>query len=522
MFKPSFLKFIAFTGLAFSIACIKDPKIANYTPTIAAPLVNSTLSMQDLLARTDTSDLIIVDPVTQLLALNYTNDDLDFGLSDIYDPTNISFSTSIPFGSDVASTTPGGELTISGNLVVPVGLPIELYEANFSTLDIIVSASSTFNHEIEIDFSLNKLTKNQTAYTASINTPILGNDTDQQDFSNSELSFEDNGQPNKAALSYTLKVKTNGAPISQNDAITLDFNFNNIQLENVVFNPGNVSVTIPEDSVILKVFRHASNFNIDFGFSDPQVLIDIYNGTELPYQFTINELSVLDVVSDQQTDLLLNNFPNPFDVAGGTSNQPSTTNLLINKNNSNIVDVISPNEKLIRFGLGASTQAVANQRYTLSATDRIAIDLQAKIPLKGFVSDYVLSSDVEVDLSDLEETVIDGGIRYHIVNNFPAGVHIMVYYEDENGNDIGQLTDQPIVLLEAPAVDGIGKITQPTITSGDITLTEAEFELLFSANKLRLEATLGTTGSDTRSEVGIFLDNFIDVKLGVKARINAN
>jgi hypothetical protein len=478
--------------------------------------------MQDLLARTDTNDLIVVDPVSKLLALNYTNNDLDFGLSDIYSATDITFSTSIPFGSNVASTTPGEELSISGDIIIPVGLPIDLYEANFSDLDISVTANSSFSHSVEIEFSLNKLTKNNTAYSESLNIPPFAGISSEKDFSDAELSFEDNGQPNKAALSFTLKIITNGSAIDQNDAVDLDFEFNNVLLKNIVFNPGNIGITIPEDSVLLKVFRHASNFDIDFGFSDPQALINIYNGTELPYQFTINELSVLDVVSDNTTDLLLNNFPNPFDVAGGTNNQPSTTNLVIDKNNSNIKEVLSPNEKLIRFGLGAATQAVNGQRYTLNATDRIAIDLQAKIPLKGFVKDYVLTSSIEVDLSNLEDQIIDGGLRYHIVNNFPAGVEIMIFYEDEDGNDTGQLTENPITLLKAPAVDGIGKITQPTVTAADINLTEAQFDQLFSAHKLRLEATLGTTGSDTQSEVGIFLDNSIEIQFGVKARINAN
>lgn len=521
MSKSSFLKLMVCASLFFATACIKDPKIANYTPTIAVPLVNSNLSMQDLLARTDTSDLIIVDPSTQLLALNYTNDDLDFGLSDIYSPVDINFSTRIEFGSNVASTTPGEELSISGNIIIPVGLPIDLYAANFESLEIAVAANSSFSHEVEIAFSLNKLTQNQVAYSATLNTPALGSASDQKDFSNSELSFEDNGQPNKAALSFTLKVKTNGSPINQNDAIDLDFSFNNLFIENIVFNPGTVGITIPEDSVLLKVFRHAANFDIDFGFSDPQALINIYNGTELPYQFTINELSVLDVIKDEKTDLLLNNFPNPFDVPGGNSNSPSISKLVVDKTNSNIKDVLSPNEKLIRFGLGASTQAVNGQRYTLSANDRIAIDLQAKIPLQGYLKDYVLSSDVEVDLSSLEDNIIDGGLRFHILNNFPAQVELMIYYEDEDGNDIGQLTQSPIVLLKAPAVDGIGKVTQATLSQGDINLTEAEFEALFSAAKLRLEATFATTGADTQQEVGIFLDNHIDIQLGVKARINA-
>lgn len=522
MYKSSILPLLLCAGLLFSTGCIKDPKIANYTPTIAVPLVNSNLSMQDLLARTDTSDLIIVDPSTKLLALNYTNDDLDFGLSDIYSPVDIRFSTSIPFGSNLATTTPGEELTISGDIIIPVGLPIDLFEANFSSLDIEVASSSTFDHEVEIEFSLNKLTKNQVAYSALLNTPPLGNASDQKDFSDAELSFEDNGQPNKAALSFSLKVKTNGAPIDQDDAIALDFTFNNILLQNIVFNPGTVGITIPEDSVLLKVFRHASNFDIDFGFSDPQALINIYNGTELPYQFSINELSVLDVVKNEKTDLLLNNFPNPFDIAGGSTNNPSVSKLVIDKTNSNIKEVLSPNEKLIRFGLGASTQAINGQRYTLSANDRIAIDLQAKIPLKGYLKDYVLTSDVEVDLSSLEDNLIDGGIRFHILNNFPAEVELMIFYEDNDGNTTGQLTENPITLLKAPDIDGIGKVTQPTLSKGDINLTEAQFEKLFAAAKLRLEATFATTGAENQQEVGIFLDNHIDIQLGVKARINAN
>lgn len=514
--------FCSIVAIAMSVSCIKEPKIVNYTPTVAVPLVSSNLSMYDLLARTDTSDLIVIDPITNLLALNYTNDDLDFGLRDIYDPTNISFSTTIPFGTDVPATNPGEELTISGDLIIPVGLPIDLYAANFSTLDIAVSASSTFNQVVEIQFSLNKLTKNESAYSASLTTPILGRDNDQQDFSNAELSFEDNGQPNKAALSYTLTVKTNGAPIGKDDAITLDFAFNNIFLKNIIFNPGNIGITIPEDSVYLRVFRNAANLDIDFEFSDPQALINVYNGSEIPYQFTIDELSIKDAITNQSTDLLLTNFPNPFDVGGGNSNQPSETKLLIDKNNSNIQDILSPNEKFILFGLSASTQTNAGQRYSISSDDRIAIDLQAKIPLKGFLNDYVLSSDVQVDLSGIDDIVLDGGIRYQIINNFPAGVEIMIYYEDSVGNDIGQLTEFPITLLEAPSVDGIGKITQATTTNGDINLNETEFAKLFSAHRLRLEATLATTNAGSGGEVGIFLENSINIKLGVKARINAN
>lgn len=503
-------------------ACIKEPQLANYTPTIAIPIVNTNLSMYDLLARQDSNDLLVVDPTTKLLALNYTNDDLSFGLKDIYNPQSIDFSINVPFGSNQATTTPGGTVTKSGSINVPVGLPIDVFLASFSSITVNASAQSTFNHDISIAFSLPNFTKNQTAYSTTLNMPALGNASNQQDFSPSVLSFEEAGQSNTIAFNYTITITTNGGPINSNDAVNLDFDLNTIVIQSIDLNPGNIGVSIPEDTILLSLFRNAANANIDFQFTNPEIQINIANGLEIPFQFNFTELSVTDASTNDKSDLLLQSFPNPFNVAGKTGNQPASTNLVIDKDNSNIQDVITPNDKLIRFGMDVTANTNSGSRYTININDKIEIKLVAYIPLKGYLNEYLLSSNVSINLPADQEIIIDGGIRYHFENAFPAGISVEIFYEDENGNTTGQLTQDPIVLLEAPAVDGIGKITQPTITNGDINLTETEFNKLLSAKNIRIDARIATSGADTRTTVGIFLENRIDFKLGVKARVNTN
>ena len=503
-------------------ACIKEPKLANYTPTVALPIVNTNLSMYDLLARQDSNDLLVVDPTTKLLALNYTNDDLSFGLSDIYNPQSIDFSINVAHGSDLATTTPGATITKTGSINIPANLPIDVFSANFSSVMVAANAQSSYSHDVSIVFGLPKFTKNQAAYSATLNMPAFGSASDQQNFSPSTLSFEEAGQPNTVAFEYTVTITTNGGPINSSDAINFDFALSSIALESLDFSPGNLSVSIPEDTILLSLFRNAANANIDFQFTNPEIQINILNGFEIPFQFTFNELSVTDASTNVKSDLLLQSFPNPFNVAGKTGSQPASTYLVIDKDNSNIQDIITPNDKLIKFDLDVSINTNTGNRYTININDKVDIRLTAYIPLQGYLNEYLLSSSVSINLPADQDIIIDGGIRYHFENAFPAGISVEIFYEDENGNITGQLTQDPIELLEAPAVDGIGRVTQPTTTSGDINLTETEFNKLLAAENIRIDARLATSGSSTQTTVGIFLDNRIDFKLGVKARVNTN
>lgn len=511
-----------FAAILFStVACIKEPKIGNYEPTIAIPLVDSKLTVFDILARTDTSDLIVSDPVTKLLALSYKNSDLQFVLQDIYDPQRFDFATTINFGSNIATTTPGGQITFSGSVNIPIGNAIDLYSGTFSQLTVNTSASSTFQHPIDLNFTLPSLIKNSQSYSAELNLPIQGSDNQQDNFSPSSFSFEVNGNPNLVPLDFTVTINTNGAPITSNDAINLNFAFENLVFENLVFNPGELGINIPEDSVLLKLFRNSQNADIEFDFSDPQIFINIDNGFEIPFEFTIDTLTLTDAATNETTQLLLNNFQNPFIVqASSGGNNVATTSVKIDKSNSNIGNALTPNDKLVRFALSAKTDVIAGQRYNVNINDAAQVNLLANLPLKGYLNNYVLSANVDINLSEDPEEIKEGGLRYTFINKFPVGVIMQVSYEVDGVTKT--LFDQPLELLAAPPVDGSGKVTEPRTTNGDINLSETELTELLSAKKLKLEATISTTDADQRKQIGIFLDNEIEFKLGLKAKISLN
>lgn len=521
--KHNIYRLIAIVLCISSISsCINEPKLKDYSPTIAAPLVNSTLTVYDLLARVDTSDLIVADPQSNLLALAYSNNDLKFKLKDILTVDDFSVGAPVQPNINQPTTVPGGEINFSGSLTLTIGtLPFDIYSIDFSTLNVTTKTLSSFSHEVEIDINLPGLRSGANGFNLNIVTPPNQGNAKVQEWNNSRLNLEAGNDPNKLEVEYQMTIKTNGSPITSNDKIDIEFTFGNLSPTKMEFNPGNVAFDLNQDSIALKIFRNTDNNQVEFELTDPALLINIQNGFQLPFELEFEELVLVE--NGNRTDVLLQSFPNPFTVTAASSpSQTANTNLEINKNNSNIQQVLTPEEKTIIFDLKARINAQPNERFTITSSDFLDVNLTASLPLQGYVNNWRLSNTIPLSINSDDNSLFkNGGIKYHIESHFPAEAQIQVVFLKQDGTVIDSLFDDVSnqQILKAGVTDAKGKVVSATITDDLIFLSDERLSEFLNADSVQVKARINTANGAQKERIGIYLNDYIKVKLGVKAEI---
>lgn len=258
----------------------------------------------------------------------------------------------------------------------------------------------------------------------------------------------------------------------------------------------------------------------EFRLEEPRIKFTFHNGFGLPIEVTTDTLSLethidgeIPVINDRITDGIVLNYPGP-----GQAGQTISTELTLNRSNSNLVSLIPsvPHELKYAFTIFTNPQDNSNITNYLLDTAQLSVDIDIELPIygssRGFVASKIFSLDLEGTLGRLERA----GIKLIAENSFPIGAEMQGYFQDEGGQVIDSLFSQPLRLEGAP-VDDNGVVTGIQITEGTEKLDDERFsELKARARILEMRATLETTGGGT-IPVKVTKPNAIVFKLGFLA-----
>jgi hypothetical protein len=521
----------------FIVSCVKDgdfdfDKLANPTldPTLAAPLVNSHLTLADILK--DTSGIIQSDQDGLVTLVYETGDLISTKPSDFFQIQNQSIntdSTNINLPTSPSDTT---YYLISSNYSFSMPKPGQRLDSiKIKSALLKLNITTNINKTCMLELTSPDITNsNGTPLKLKFNINYTGQPGTYSvpfTFDLSGYTMKLKNQPpksNEILLQYSLKVIKNGLSVNNPYKIEMNDQIENIQFEKIFGYIGNYDFNF-SDITELSIFYNnmLSNINI----SNVRFDVGILNSFGLPIKLIINQIKAYKSANPSQFQLI-NDIPNPITVNSPTVNQIGqsvTTPGLSNISSNDLASAINLGPDRISYSLKAVTNPNNNPSETNFVLENSAlkINMKAIIPMYGKVNGFVVQDTLDFELKDLSN-VSEMMVRVNAKNAFPIDARIQVYFTTNNPGLIldSLVTGDPLIIQSgivgsAPAL----KVVTPTTKITDITLTPTQIARIRNAKKMIIKARINTSNNGI-SDVKIYNDNYIDVKLGVKTKLNVN
>lgn len=532
----------AFTLL--STSCIKEfedtidelssIKGVTTNPTMAAPLINASVTLSDLLddlsgdldVTTGPDGKIILkfsgaDSVDQRQYVNLPG--VNFSLDAIMPPSEIpNFEATGKYKQSIANDV---NINVSGNQRIERAL-IKQGTLSFNV-------SSGFKHNTVVKISYPGITRNGMPYIDSFvfiyngsTPPAINRNINLAGY---EIDFTKNGS------TYNVFAYELGVDITRNPANGIDLTDKISFSQGLTINQyrrlegyfGKFDIAQLRQTSELGLFDNKLDGNVFV--ENPSIKLKITNSFGLPITAKITEIYVLSGTG-VKTPILIDLFRDTFNIEY-TSNidQNKITEYVIDKTNSNIDDVLNTAPQTIiydvLFTANSADVPIANVLYDNTTIKQETI---LDLPVDVKILNYAIESEGDFGLggtlSDLDSngvTINWAEVVSELINEIPLNASVQVYVDDSTTNTLVDSIFKPAYLMAAATVNAQGEVIQPTKVNTTNTINKSQYENLKRGNRYRLQVKLTTPESSPGNlpYVGVYDFQKIKVKIGARTNI---
>jgi hypothetical protein len=504
-------------------SCLKDydfekVKLADWNPSMAAPLVSSTLTMADLVE--NSGGYAYEHPSSGQIYLVYSSK-VSTGVIDDYLVIPDQFLNS-------QETFMMPPLFPGDSFVLAYGHPYEMNLPGNERLDSIrtngifnLNIESNIEHsgriEIELPFLIcdGQVVTLVLDHTYSGSIPVIINQ--QIDLSSCVLVTSSQGSTNNILEpKYKLVLYGDNNPSVGPFTITMGESLTNIDFSSAfgflgsreevltdtilidAFNSVNYG-TIAPDSVILNLLVRNS-FGLPVRIV-PQELWG-YSPSNYPYKFFVTDLATSYTIAAPVLAQL-----GQFAETRYTIRSASMASMVSN----------SPTKFHYRFAGQLNPLPLTGSNFILD-TSRVDLDVQVEVPLSGSVAGLALEDTVDFEMDGLDE-LVSAGIKVRIENNFPLEAEFQAYMLDESGAVIDSLFSGYTLVIASGSLGPAPeyRILNPAQKVTDILFSGARLDNLMQTRKILLSSDLRTSGG---GKVRVYGDAWMKVSIGANASLN--
>ncbi len=509
-----------------------------WDPTIAAPLIDTRLTISDFLDRASSAFIEVDDE--NLIHVVYRGDLASLKAKQIAGIPTQNFNGQfglLQFHVDQFNNT--GSTTVEFSTIFNFGPDnMEIDSLTMNACAVSTTLSHDLQHDVDIEISLpNVIQENGQPFVINSSLPYSGSSNTSKnitrDLKNAFFDLTKSGNKLYSQLPANFKITINqsgGNPITTSDMFSFntDFLYNEYDvlygfIGNKVISPSDL------DSIELDLFRGVdSNLqNINFRIADPRLKFYMSNSYGIPIAAQISEITT---ISRSAGKLSATGFPDPLVIPTPNRQQIGETlvdSFELNRTNSNVADMISNIPQHLIYGFGAEVNPVGTtSRNFITYNSEFKISVDIDVPLAGRADGFELTqetdiSDMTKDLNDLEDIdqLEEILVRMFIRNEFPVDVDLQLYFQDSSGNTLDSLFQEGQMLLRSASVDGNGRVTNSNDYPLDITMTREQFDIIKTATKGLITAKLNTLKQNgNQPEVRFYADYGIGFKLGMQAK----
>lgn len=520
------------TLLLFSCKKLNLDKIAQgeWNPNLALPLAHSTFDVYDILAHTDSSDLIVSDPTTGLLSLIYKTELEAIKGKDLLPITNLqknyTYSVSDLGGTSVPAFNNSINYSTSSEISFPIDAGTTLKEIKLDGGNLIGNISSTIQHPITIQMDIPALKLNGVSFQKDIQLDAsTGTSSIQMNESLAGYMEEfSTGSPNNTfEINFQIEVNGNGNAIDASDALEMDFSFENLSFDYVkgYFSPQ--TIVLDKDSIFLKLFEFPNDGY--FKLTDPKINFSVVNSFGLPTRLNINQISTLNLNSGSVYPLLTSPKIVDLDYPQVMGDSAVTTFEFTKDNTTNIDEVLAPSPQYLEIesNIGINPDDQVNYNQFINEDSEIKIYAELDLPLIGFAHSFSFRDTIDFTSPTEDASMITSAMfRFIIDNGFPVDILGKFKFMDENYQELFVLGGTGDFVIASGMINNEGEVISKTKKVNDLTLTQEQIQLLNQVKFIEIYAEANTTDAVNQTVVK-FLDYYsLDFQLSTQIKTKLN
>lgn len=487
-----------------------------FTPGIAMPIAHGSLSLDDLLTKMDSTNIIGQKP-DSLLFVYYSADLFTKSAADLIKISNQQFADfSIGPKIPAAFVIPGAIGDTITEIVIPfIGTVIPLtFDQNLEfkfengeridslvlkNIRMLFSVKSTFQNEVVLNFHTENIKVDGKPWSKRI--PLTSSDLTIEEVIKDfkiQLSFNDTAATTQLALKIDVVLINQGETIRPGDHCDITMSF----LENTFSGAYGYlgKYEIFEDSGQIDVsFLNTKILGGKISFAEPKLVLTVNNSFALPVAVDLDMEAVSSI--DYIPDTITFAGRNPFTIGAPqleNYNEIVPTTIEISKDSSNLIQVMETAPDVLKYKAIATINPkgkTAHYNYvTENSTVNASVEFNLPIHLsaKGFAFEDTLNMDFEKMLGSKYEMFDSLGITLDITNGIPLEADIQVYFTDSLWVVLDSMFIDDSNFLEPAILGPDGKHTIPAIKSNRIEYIAERLEKIKGAKFARIRASINT------------------------------
>ncbi|HPX76048.1 MAG TPA: hypothetical protein PLW77_05645 [Bacteroidales bacterium] len=530
--------------LSFS-SCIKDnfnfdkwDKEVQYEAGFAAPAIWGDLSFTDALQRFDSTGLLIENDEGYVSMQYKTNVSSAAVQEIIYLPDQ---STSGSIASQVFEFDGFDQYgdTISFTLNQDLIFTMFNTEAEIDSIllksgILDIRTTSTYGHSAKLYVTLPSVIKNGEPFTRTFtyvpgggSVHSLGNDFNGYKIDLTQTATNFNEIPVEVKL--TLFYSGNGVPNTGSIDFSVDIKDMEYKTMHGYF--GLNTLFFESDTIDISLFN-TDDWTIEkYRFEDPKLEVFYTNSYGVPSQFYFTHMMAASAVDGSEYNIIDYGVglpigeSNPYDVSYSTSyGDVMLDSLKLNRNNSNINDIVNKRPKWIQFKAKATTNPAGNSHNNFVADNsKIDVEVVMEFPLWGYIYNFNLQDTLEVDFSgmfDENNPITRALLRVEFNNGFPIEAISQIYITDQNYYILDSVFSSGLEQIIGPAkVDANGRVSDITQKITKIEYNLDRLEKIKGGKYVIICAHAHTTNAANDKVVKIFTDYKISFDIGFEVDI---
>ncbi len=521
------IKFLALIFLVVGVfpACkkLEFDKLAQnaWNPNLAIPLAHANFGVYDILARQDSTDIVVIDNTTGAIALVYKGEVVSYDAQSIVQLNDQNSQTVLSLADLNLVTLPALSGTIStnnsNNIVFNTNAGVEIHTVDFSNGTLNLTVTTNLQHDITAVLTFPDLKLNNVPISRTINLTYTGGipqtGSTSIDLTNVVGDFTlGNTTVNTFKVNCQTTITGTGQPVVGNENIQIDFNLSNLAFENVQGYFGQQNLGISNDTILMKIFETASTGY--FELVNPKVKFIVENSFGFPSRINFSEIKTINVATGQEFPL--SGFPNVFDVnAPAIMGQTATSTLELNTTNTpNLSTVITPVPKYFYFAATAQSNPsgqTANLNF-IEADSKFKVRTEVELPLEGLAYGFELKDTVPFNFNEDVSVIESVMFRINVDNGFPVDFRTQLVFLDQNYSPLFTIFNTPEAVVQSALVDNGGKVNQNTLKITDATLNTLQISQLNQVKYVLINGVAQTLDG-TNGQIVKFYDSY---KLGLK------
>lgn len=521
------LALILVSGLATS--CLEEindvDKIGEVklTPEVATPIARSTFGLKDFLESFNSTGLVKTDE-DGFITLVYGEQLTSQSASELFRIQDQYFTQIVEAPGSYVTPVP-----VTATIPISVSYADEFVPDNEERLDSLVfktgtlsiALNNTFRADGDIVMRISSLQQNgqplEVPFTWSYDgsTPIVV--SEQIDLTGYSAVLSNGTSYNSFEYTIEGELQFNNETITISEDINIDIRLSNVSFSGIFGYLGFRSVGSDYDTLLIDVFSNVQGGN--FLVDDPRFHFYFDNSFGLTAQIDFQEF-VARSNADQFVSLTgaikdnLQVIAQPgFDQVG----EFASSTITIDKNNSNIVDIIQilPEEIVYQMEGFVGSPDVTEKSFALD-TSRIDLSYEVELPLSFSLEDLYVTNTFDFAGEDFKN-VISFDFVISTTNGFPLDFSLQAYFLDDRGEVMDSLfTGESSNVLAPAQIDADGLVVAPGVNTLEIAVTQERADIVKTSSQIRLEARAATSGD---IPVKIRDDYQLDIRIGAYSEI---